>query len=622
LTERTVFTQVGMMIGTPEYMSPEQAEMTTLDVDTRTDVYALGVVLYELLTGSLPFATEELRRAGFDEIRRRIREEEPSRPSTQIDTMDGERATEAARRRGVDLATLRRDLRGDLDWITMRALEKDRTRRYQSPADLAADILRHRCHEPVLAGPPGVAYRAGKFARRHRVGVAATSLVTLALVAGTVLATVGLVQARRAEREALESAATAEQTSEFLVGLFKSSNPTSGHSRDTKVSEILLSGAEKARSDLNDQPVIQARLLATIGEALMWMDMGEEAQPLIEESLRIRETHLAPDDIELARSYKLLGNVYNWKQEMRTATEDEDSARLLERALRIVEAGDHVDSYFGANIMQALANKLARTDIDRSEQLFERAIRILEELEDPQVAWVLYDYARVKFLISEDTEAARELLERGIAVAEATGDELRNALGMQLQLLAGILRDQGDLEGALAAQRRVIPIYEETFGPEHRYLGGVLDQTGDVLSELGDLGAARAMWTRAVEVLERGDRPDDPYIRFPLWSLGIADARAGDVAGAAPYFERSLAILRETEGASSGSYAFYVAAAHAWLGEREDALRELRRAVEGGCDCSRKGIMETPAFESLHDDPEFESIIALADPNESEYGGP
>ena len=147
LTERTLFTELGVMIGTPEYMSPEQAEMTGLDIDTRTDVYALGVILYELLTGVLPFDSAALREKGLDEIRRTIREVDPPRPSTRVTTLAA--TTKTAQSRGMAVVDLARQLRGDLDWITLRALEKDRTRRYGSVSDFAADLRRHLDNLPV-----------------------------------------------------------------------------------------------------------------------------------------------------------------------------------------------------------------------------------------------------------------------------------------------------------------------------------------------------------------------------------------------------------------------------------------------------------------------------------------
>jgi serine/threonine protein kinase/WD40 repeat protein len=201
LTEKTVFTELGQLVGTPEYMSPEQAEMTGLDIDTRTDVYSLGVLLYELLSGALPFEPRELRQAGYDEIRRRIREDEPAKPSTRVSSL-GEAASTAASNRGTEAGALIKRLRGDLDWISMKALEKDRTRRYGSPADLAADVARHLHSEPVLAGPPSTAYKMKKFVRRHRFGVATASVIALALVLGVLGTTYGMVNARREARRA------------------------------------------------------------------------------------------------------------------------------------------------------------------------------------------------------------------------------------------------------------------------------------------------------------------------------------------------------------------------------------------------------------------------------------
>ena len=184
LTERTLFTEQGQMIGTPEYMSPEQAEMSALDVDTRTDIYSLGVLLYELLTSALPFERKSLRRAALWEIQRIIREEEAPKPSTRLSSVDCDPSTIAANRR-TDHRSLERQLRGDLDWITLNALEKDRTRRYASAAEFADDIARHLNHEPVLASPPSITYRLGKWRRKRRVAIAfvAVLLVSLGVVA-------------------------------------------------------------------------------------------------------------------------------------------------------------------------------------------------------------------------------------------------------------------------------------------------------------------------------------------------------------------------------------------------------------------------------------------------------
>ncbi len=212
LTELTMFTEFGTVVGTLEYMSPEQAELNQLDVDTRSDVYSLGVLLYELVTGSTPLDAQRLRSATFDEMRRIIREEEPARPSTRLSSSAKLPALAAQRRQ--DPSRLAEHVRGDMDWIIMKALEKDRTRRYETANALARDLERFLANEPVEARPPTAAYRFRKFSRRHRGTVAAAALLTAVLLAGVGVSAWQAIRATRAERAALASAALAKQAEE------------------------------------------------------------------------------------------------------------------------------------------------------------------------------------------------------------------------------------------------------------------------------------------------------------------------------------------------------------------------------------------------------------------------
>src|SRR4051794_14714052 len=212
LTDKTIYTQFQQFIGTPAYVSPEQAEMSGLDMDTRSDIYSLGVLLYELLVGRTPFDGKELVMSGLDEMRRVIREQEPLRPSTRLSTITPEELTLTAKRRSAEPPKLVHSLRGDLDWIVMKCLEKDRARRYETATGISADLKRYLQNEPVVARPPSMAYQFQKFVRRHKGAVAAASAVAMALVLGLGFATFAFLRERQARlrQVAAEKAKQAE----------------------------------------------------------------------------------------------------------------------------------------------------------------------------------------------------------------------------------------------------------------------------------------------------------------------------------------------------------------------------------------------------------------------------
>ena len=318
LTDNAQFTQFGQIIGTPEYMSPEQAENAGLDIDTRTDVYALGVMLYELLTGSLPFDSKSLRSKNLDELRRTIREEEPERPSQRVSLLAS--SLGVVQRVGEDAPRLVGHLRGDLDWITMKALDKDRTRRYGAASDLAADLRRHLDHQPVLAGPPSQVYRIKKFVRRNRMGVAvAASLVALlAVLAGTMT-----VQAQRIARErdrtaqeaerANREASAATQVSDFLVGLFAVSDPSEARGATLTAREILNAGAARIERDLTSQPEIQARLMETMGTVYTNLGLYRQSEPLLQRAVETNRGALGSEHPNTLKAQHQLANLF-WHQ--------------------------------------------------------------------------------------------------------------------------------------------------------------------------------------------------------------------------------------------------------------------------------------------------------------------
>jgi len=253
LTEHTVYTRHAQIVGTPLYMSPEQAELSGLDVDTRSDVYSLGVLLYELLTGTTPFDKETFSKVGFDEMRRMIREEEPHRPSQRISTLAADRMTTISQKRGLDARKMSDVLRGELDWVVMKALEKDRTRRYESASALAADVERYLADEPVQACPPSTVYRLRKFARRRKGLLTAASLLTLSILIGTAVSVWQAVEANAARKFADEKREDADRLRQVADANFQRALDA--------VDQMLLRVADEEMADLPAMKPVRMRLL-------------------------------------------------------------------------------------------------------------------------------------------------------------------------------------------------------------------------------------------------------------------------------------------------------------------------------------------------------------------------
>jgi serine/threonine protein kinase/tetratricopeptide (TPR) repeat protein len=339
LTERTIYTAFHQFVGTPLYMSPEQADLAGMDVDTRSDIYSLGVLLYELLTGTTPFDQNTFRTAAFDEVRRIIREQEPPKPSTRLSSLGVTRATVSANRKA-DARHLDRAVRGELDWIVMKALEKDRRRRYETANDFASDVMRYLADQPVQAGPPSAGYRLRKFVRRNKGPVAAGLSLAVLLVLGTVGTSIGLVRALRAERRArtaeglakdrlLEvskekerataaeakakaAAAAAEAVVNFLQDDLLAQADPGQNARDEKVTveEVLGRAAARIAGKFAQQPLVEAKIRQTIGKTYRTLSHYSAARPHLERAWELYRANLGEEDLNSLNILDDLAGLY------------------------------------------------------------------------------------------------------------------------------------------------------------------------------------------------------------------------------------------------------------------------------------------------------------------------
>jgi len=502
LTERTMYTELGMLIGTPEYMSPEQAEMSGLNVDTRTDVYSLGAILYELMTGALPFDPNELRCAGFDEIRRKIREEDPPKPSTKLSTM-GEASTVSAQNRRTEPPSLVRQIKGDLDWITMKALEKDRTRRYGSPSDLAADIDRYLHNQPIVARPPSTAYKAKKFVRRHRVGVGVASVLAILLVAFSVTMA---IQTRRIAKERIRAeaeAAKAVAINAFLLETLGSANPIEGNSRDVTILEALKSATKKIDKAFTGQPIIQGEVQQIIGVTYLRLGHYEEAETLLRSALRILEETLDRDQPALVPALNSLGVL---RQERGDYAEAE---ALQRRALAIQRKkyGDEnpdVLSIQGnlALLLQDMGKNDEAADLMRQNLAADRKIWGSGHL---NVAIDLNNLGNL-LLKSGNTNDSEPLLREAVAILKK---ENHPALFVIMANLGDLISKKGDAVAAESILAEAVASGLKNMGDQNQDVAKARGKYGACLTQLKKYDSAEVQFLAALPILDNSLGPKD-----------------------------------------------------------------------------------------------------------------
>jgi eukaryotic-like serine/threonine-protein kinase len=602
LTEKTYFTAFEQFIGTPAYMSPEQAGLGRQDVDSRSDIYSLGMLLYELLTSQPAFDAEELRQAGIDEVLRTIREKEPPRPSTRLTSLNQAQITSIARSRQTEPAKLSSLLQGDLDWIAMKSLEKDRQRRYETADALALDIQRHLNNEPVLARPPDTIYRLRKFVRRHKLAFAAGVAIALTLLLGILASTWQAVRATRAEREQIrlrKEAVAAEKTAQteasksrevaqFLKEMLSGVGPEVARGRDTELLRgILQKTADRIDHDLKSEPEVEAELRSTLGA--VYEDLGDypkaevmhraalailranpglqekdlavtlnnladtldregrypEAEAMHRETLELRRKLFGNDHLDVAVSLNGLGTAL-WNQGRLTEAEScyrqafaiSAKTPTNNRPLVYMKTIGNLGVLLGREGKPAEAEKMFREVLDLQRKRYGD--------DSPEVAHTLGNLADALSDLGKLAEA-EPLYREQLAMRRKLLGNTHPSLAFPLNNLAVLLYTQGKLEEAESLHREALAVRRTHLGNDHPFVAVSLCNLGKVLEARGETGEAEMDYRAAMSIL-RKNTGNERELADVLNYLAMLLVRQNNLAEAEALEREDLAIRRKLFG--------------------------------------------------------------------------
>jgi eukaryotic-like serine/threonine-protein kinase len=594
----TMFTRVGTVIGTIDYMSPEQADSGGEDIDTRSDVYSLGVVLYELLVGERPL---DFGKLAFDEVLHRLREQEAPRPSTKLRTLGGQSAI-MARNRGVDPPTLVRQLRGDADAIALRALEKDRARRYSTPSELAADIGRYLRNEPVNAHPPSAVYRAVKYVRRHRLGVAAATAVVVLLVA---FAVTEAVELRRITRERNR----ADRIAQYMMGMFQVPDPSEARGNTITAREILDQSSKSIESSLSNDPELQAKLMCTMAETYWGLGLFSRAQALLERALEIQRRVLGPEHPDTLLSSRILASV------LENEGHHDEAEKMKRQTLAIDRRVLGPDNDETLRCMSSLTTTLrGKGDYAEAEKLDREIFEAQRRVLGPENRYTLLSMSNL----------AADLTQQGL-YAEAEKPE-RDALDMQRRILglediytqatmndlASVLIGEGHYAEAEKLEREVFDIQRRVLGPEHPRTLDTMSRLTNALLHAGHYAEAEKLAADLVNIDQRVLGPEHPSTLWALEAEAVELSREGRYRDAEKLFREALQAAGRAPYQDTLPDAWYnFACGAAVAGRRDDAIKYLSEAMAHGYN-SPEEMAGDADLKSLYSDPRFEALVAQA----------
>lgn len=552
LTDKTLFTGFAQMMGTPAYMSPEQAELSGLDVDTRSDIYSLGVLLYELLTGVTPFDRETLLKAGLDEIRRLIRETDPPKPSTRLQTL-GAKAAGIATKRQTDPASLRRLLTGDLDWIVMKCLEKDRQRRYGAANTLASDVERYLIDEPVSAAAPSAAYRIGKFVRRNKAAFFMGSALVLLLLAATFVSATHAIRAKRSEKHAIIEAGKSKQVAQLLKDMLQGVGPSVAKGRDTQMlQEILDKTRERIATELKNQPEVEIDIRMALGSVYLDLSQYSLAESMFNQA-RALSTNISNYPQEnVADQLKALANALHHKSQLDLA---EQNLRLAMEIYRRLFGETHRKL---ATCLQGLAEiREQKGEYTEAERLYRETVAMkltVFDKESDEVADSLHGLSEVLTAQGKYDEAEVEAL-KALEMRKKVSEPDSQGIAVSLSGLAHLKAQKGKFDEAESLENQALDLRKRVLGQQHPETATTLGNLGLLLWQAGKFEKAESTLREAIALRRRLPRGDASGLRSNLGNLAGVLMALNRPEDAETVMRESLALQQELFGNESPDVA-------------------------------------------------------------------